>query len=146
MTKLTAAACELCKAAGGDLLWQDEHCRVVAAAEPGFPGFCRVILQSHVSEMTDLDPSVRQRLMQAVYAVESALRDLMHPDKINLASLGNMVPHLHWHVIPRFRGDSRFPDPIWAPARREGERRAQPALADLAARLRAELGPGVPRA
>jgi len=141
-----ATDCELCKPPGEDLLWQDEYCRVVAVADTRFPGFCRVILQSHVSEMTDLDPSVRQRVMHTVYAVESALRALMQPDKINLASLGNIVPHLHWHVIPRFRGDSHFPDPVWAPARREGAVAPSPSAIELAARLRRELGPGGPPA
>ena len=70
--------------------------------------------------MTDLDISLRNRLLEAVFAVEAALRELMRPDQINLASLGNVVPHLHWHVIPRFRDDSRFPDPVWAPPRRAG--------------------------
>lgn len=120
MNKLTVDGCELCNSTGGDLLWQDETCRIVAVREPDFPGFCRVVLQSHHSEMTDLDISLRNHLLEAVFAVESALRTLMRPDKINLASLGNLVPHLHWHVIPRFRDDSRFPDPVWAPARRDG--------------------------
>lgn len=37
----------------------------------------------------------------------------MHPDKINLAEFGNMVPHLHWHIIPRYTDDSHFPESIW---------------------------------
>lgn len=79
--------------------------------------------------------------MHVVFAVESALRDLLHPDKINLASLGNATPHLHWHVIPRFRGDPHFPDPIWgAPLREPGARRVdvaelQQALAERLSRL-----------
>jgi diadenosine tetraphosphate (Ap4A) HIT family hydrolase len=44
----------------------------------------------------------------------------MRPDKINLASLGNMTPHLHWHVIPRHAGDRHFPRPIWAEPLRAG--------------------------
>jgi diadenosine tetraphosphate (Ap4A) HIT family hydrolase len=64
--------------------------------------------------MTDLDPSNRRHLTNVVYAVEAALRALLAPDKINLATLGNMVPHLHWHVIPRWRDDSHFPAAIWA--------------------------------
>jgi diadenosine tetraphosphate (Ap4A) HIT family hydrolase len=51
--------------------------------------------------------------------VEAALREIMAPDKINLASLGNVVPHLHWHVIPRYRDDKHFPEPIWGQARRD---------------------------
>jgi diadenosine tetraphosphate (Ap4A) HIT family hydrolase len=57
--------------------------------------------------------------MAVVFATERgrAARGLQ-PDKINLASLGNMVPHLHWHVVPRWRDDSHFPAPIWAAAKR----------------------------
>jgi diadenosine tetraphosphate (Ap4A) HIT family hydrolase len=52
--------------------------------------------------------------MALVFAVESALRRTYAPAKINLASLGNLVPHLHWHVIPRFRDDPNFPAPVWS--------------------------------
>jgi len=64
--------------------------------------------------MTDLDTGSRRHLMNVVFAVETALRSLLAPDKINLAALGNMVPHVHWHVIPRWRDDSHFPAAIWA--------------------------------
>ena len=67
--------------------------------------------------MTSLSAHGRELLMKAVYVVEETQQAILSPDKINLASLGNMVPHLHWHVIPRWRGDRHFPDPIWAPAR-----------------------------
>ncbi len=101
-----------------DVLWQDDLCRVILVEDPDYPGFCRVILNHHVAEMTDLPPQLRIRLMEVVFAVETALRQVLRPDKINLASLGNMVPHLHWHVIPRFARDPHFPDAIWAPPRR----------------------------
>ena len=51
--------------------------------------------------------------------VERTLRDVLEPTKINLAALGNVVPHLHWHVIARFDWDSHFPAPVWAQALRE---------------------------
>jgi diadenosine tetraphosphate (Ap4A) HIT family hydrolase len=76
--------------------------------------------------MTDL--AERDRLMRVVFAGETALRQLYRPDKVNLASLGNVVPHLHWHVIARFVDDAHFPDPIWAPARRAAQPR--PAVTD----------------
>jgi diadenosine tetraphosphate (Ap4A) HIT family hydrolase len=121
MTVMTATTtCTLCHPENENLLWQDATLRVVRVADPDYPAFCRIILNRHVQEMTDLPPEERMRLMQAVFAVESALRDLLHPDKINLASLGNQVPHLHWHVIPRFRDDAHFPDAIWAARRRDG--------------------------
>lgn len=120
MNKLTIAPCELCDSAGGDTLWQDELCRVVLVEDRDYPGFCRVILNRHVSEMTDLDAATRQRLMRVVFATEQALRQLLLPAKINLASLGNMVAHLHWHVIPRFADDKHFPGSVWSAARRPG--------------------------
>jgi diadenosine tetraphosphate (Ap4A) HIT family hydrolase len=91
----------------------------VLAEEPGFPGFCRVILARHVRETTDLEPAERERLLSVVFAVEEAVRETMRPDKVNVASLGNVVPHLHWHVVPRFHDDSHFPSPVWCAARRE---------------------------
>lgn len=106
--------CELCRGAGGTLLWRDGFCRVVAADEPGLPGFLRVVLERHVREMTDLGEAERARLMAVVFAVEAHVRNSLEPDKMNLASLGNLTPHLHWHVIPRWRDDRHFPGPVWA--------------------------------
>lgn len=111
--------CELCDSPGGELIWQDGFCRVVRLNDAYYPGFCRVILNRHIKEMSDLDPHERERLMTVVFVVEQAVRDIMRPDKINLASLGNKTPHLHWHVIPRFTLDRHFPDPIWSASRRE---------------------------
>ncbi len=106
--------CELCDSDGGEVIWRDGQCRVVQVTEPGYPGFCRAIWNAHVAEMTDLNEAERAGFMRVVFTVEATLRELLQPDKVNLASLGNVTPHLHWHVIPRFRGDPHFPNPIWA--------------------------------
>lgn len=58
--------------------------------------------------------------MRVVFAAEGALRELMQPVKINLASLGNKVAHLHWHVIARFADDKHFPGSVWSEAQRDG--------------------------
>ena len=116
--------CELCENAGGEVLWEDDRCRAVWAYQADHPGFCRVIWEAHVKEMTDLSEDDRMHLMEVVFAVESVLREHLEPDKINLASLGNVVPHLHWHVIARFADDAHFPDAIWAAARRAAAPRA----------------------
>lgn len=129
--------CPLCDTPGGDLIWRDDFCRVVRVTDtPDHPGFCRVILNRHVAEMTDLLPAERSRLMMTVMKVEQVLRDLLQPDKINLAALGNVVPHLHWHVIPRFVDDPHFPNPIWGTRLRDTP---HPAPADLESRLREAL-------
>lgn len=117
---MQANDCPLCRAARQPALWRDEWCRVVSVTDADYPGFLRVIWQAHVREMTDLDPAGQQHLLRVVLAVERVLRAELVPDKINLASLGNQVPHLHWHVIPRFADDAHFPDPVWAGRQRAG--------------------------
>lgn len=105
--------CELCIASGESVLWSNDQCRVILVDDADYPGFCRVILNEHVREMTDLDIQNRSELMNTVFAVESAVREVMQPQKINLACLGNMTPHLHWHIIPRYLDDKHFPNPVW---------------------------------
>jgi diadenosine tetraphosphate (Ap4A) HIT family hydrolase len=117
---MQADDCPLCRDAAASVLWRDDNCRVVSAADADYPAFLRVIWQAHVREMTDLAPASQQHLLRVVLAVERVLRAELAPDKINLATLGNQVPHLHWHVIPRFADDAHFPDPVWAARRRAG--------------------------
>ena len=113
--------CVLCDTDGGTLVHRAAKWRVIRADEAAFPAFYRVVWTSHVAEFSDLLPSDRAVCMTIVATVEQVLRDQLQPTKINLAALGNMVPHLHWHVIARFADDTHFPDPVWAPARRPAD-------------------------
>ena len=128
----------MCNTLGGTLLWQDTFCRIVLAGEPDYPGFLRVIMNAHVKDMSDLSVGDQEKLMRAVFATEAALREVMQPDKINLASLGNVVPHLHWHVIPRFVDDPHFPNPVWGARLRDTPHATSPNLLE---RLRKALHP-----
>ena len=112
-------SCALCIAADEEVLLETEKLRVIVVHNEVTPAFCRVIWQEHVAEMTDLSLADRHELMEMVYRVEYAMREVLQPTKMNLASLGNVVPHLHWHVIARFQDDAHFPAPIWANAQRE---------------------------
>jgi diadenosine tetraphosphate (Ap4A) HIT family hydrolase len=116
----SAANCSLCRGEdGGTLVWRDDFCRVVLVDDADYPGFCRVILNAHQRELSDLLPAEQSRLLQVVVTIETTLRATLQPDKINLASLGNQVPHLHWHLIPRYVDDAHFPQPIWGTRQRE---------------------------
>ena len=129
--------CPLCKSNNEDILFSNTLYRIVSVNDPAWPGFCRVILNLHAAEMTDLSIENRSALMNAVFSVESALRTLMRPTKINLASLGNVVPHVHWHIIPRWADDTHFPDPIWAAAKRPANSvRQEPDRTTLVALIR----------
>lgn len=125
---MSDTTCELCRTDGGQILYRNQHLRIVLVDDPQYPGFCRVIWNDHIREMTDLALTDRQMLMEAVWACETAIRTIIVPDKINLASLGNLTPHLHWHVIPRFTDDPTFPSPIWATAIRRGLRSTDTSL------------------
>jgi len=118
----------LCTTLGGVLVFQGEKFRVIRAEEQGFPAFYRIVWTEHVAEFSDLDVSDRSLCMAAVNAVEQALRAHLQPTKINLAALGNRVPHLHWHVIARFDWDSHFPSPVWAQAQRPSDEAGQQAV------------------
>lgn len=110
-------ACDLCDGDGGEQIVRREKWRVVrvsGAEGAAYPGFCRVVWNEHVKELTDLSAADRHIFMEAVFTLETALRRALRPEKMNVASLGNLTPHLHWHVIPRFRDDPAFPKPVWA--------------------------------
>jgi len=131
--------CPLCEADAETLLWRDGSCRVIRVADADYAGYCRVIWHEHVAEMSDLAVAAQRHLLNVVLATETALRQLMRPDKINLASFGNVVPHLHWHVIARYRDDRHFPQPVWGTAQRPGAAHAGPANDTLTAAIGAAL-------
>jgi len=112
-------SCRLCKQVGGSLIWSGVDCRIVQVTDSDLPGFCRVIWHQHVAEMSGLDHAQRALLMRVVVGVEEVIASTMKPAKINLAALGNQVPHLHWHIIPRYEDDPYFPDSIWSEKRRD---------------------------
>ncbi|NOU25352.1 MAG: HIT family protein [Methylotenera sp.] len=118
------ASCPLCQPTPHVILWQDNFCRVVLINDVNYPAYCRVELLAHVKEMSDLPPQQRAQMMKVVFAVETAIREIFNPDKINLASLGNKTPHIHWHVIPRFENDMHFPNSHWGEAQRESHNKA----------------------
>jgi diadenosine tetraphosphate (Ap4A) HIT family hydrolase len=126
------AGCPLCDAAGGRLVVQGASWRLVHAAEPGFPAFYRLVWQEHVREFSQVARADRIACMDALVAIEDAMLRHLRPAKVNLASLGNAVPHLHWHVVARFDWDSHFPGAVWA----QPQRAADPGkLQELAGRL-----------
>lgn len=106
--------------------------------EPDHPVFYRVLWRAHVAEWSDLTQPERHLCADLLAKLELSIRQTLlglglAPRKINIASLGNLVPHLHWHVIARYDLDRQFPSPIWAAPKR-------PVDAAHLARLRDSLG------
>jgi diadenosine tetraphosphate (Ap4A) HIT family hydrolase len=77
------------------------------------PGYCVVIWRlGHVAEPTDLEPGLASRYWAEVLAAGAAVRELFSPVKMNYMTLGNTVPHLHTHVLPRYHDDAAPAGPI----------------------------------
>jgi diadenosine tetraphosphate (Ap4A) HIT family hydrolase len=114
--------CLLCLPSRYPLIWSNSDFRVVLINDHSYPGYCRVESIAHVKEMTDLSDSRRHEFMRIVFMVEEALRSHLVPEKINLATLGNITPHLHWHIIPRYKYDNHFPESIWSNPKRAIEK------------------------
>jgi len=149
---MESQGCPLCEGPGGAVVFQGDRFRVIRAAEAGFPAFYRLIWNAHVREFSELAPADRHLCIDAVACVEEALRQHLDPVKVNLATLGNAVPHLHWHIVARFEWDSHFPGAPWAAVQRQVAPEAQariegllPALEDdISARLAALPGNRTP--
>jgi diadenosine tetraphosphate (Ap4A) HIT family hydrolase len=136
---MSVSTCELCETAGGEVLHQAVQFRVVLVDDDNYPGFCRVIWQDHVKEVTDLPELDRMLLMDVLWQVEQVLREVMQPEKINLASFGNVVPHLHWHVIPRYTDDVHFPQPVWGQTQRAPQSASLQVRRERLGALRAQM-------
>lgn len=106
--------CFFCNYAGGRILFSSPLYRINLVEDNYYPGYIRIILNRHVVELTDLNTSENLSLYQAVINCEKIIRHLFNPDKVNVASLGNITPHIHWHIIPRYRNDRHFPNSIWS--------------------------------
>jgi diadenosine tetraphosphate (Ap4A) HIT family hydrolase len=69
----------------------------------------------HVTRLDELTSAEWQAYSADLHRVATAIMSVCRPDHLNVESLGNVVPHLHWHVIPRYKNDGRWGQPIWAP-------------------------------
>jgi diadenosine tetraphosphate (Ap4A) HIT family hydrolase len=90
------------------------HSYVILSRDQFFPGYTLLFTKSHVTELFHLERSIRAELTEEVATVAKAIYDVFRPNKINYELLGNMVPHMHWHLVPRFDSDPLWPRPIWA--------------------------------
>lgn len=91
-----------------------DHSYVILNRDQFFPGYTLLFTKEHVTELFHLDRAVRTGLMEEVSRVAAALYEVFQPAKINYELLGNMVPHIHWHLVPRFADEPLWPRPIWA--------------------------------
>jgi diadenosine tetraphosphate (Ap4A) HIT family hydrolase len=100
-----------------------------------FPGWTVVVLKRHATELFHLAPTERIQLMEEVSRAAKALAETFEAKKINYELLGNQLPHIHWHVIPRLASDPAPLEPVW----RVQHEPAQPPASELQERIQRVL-------
>ncbi|WP_404420080.1 HIT domain-containing protein [Marinospirillum sp.] len=88
-------------------------CQLRLINDSRYPWLLLVPAQADRVEITDLSAEDYQQLWSEVRQVSEGLQSLFQPDKLNVATLGNLVPQLHLHVIARFKTDATWPGPVW---------------------------------
>lgn len=88
-------------------------CQVRLHHNGAFPWILLIPRQENLSEIIDLSPPDQLVLMQEIAVSSEIMRDLFRPKKLNVASLGNIVPQLHVHIVARYETDEAWPGPVW---------------------------------
>jgi len=93
---------------------QLSSCTLYLARDQRYRGTCRAIYDGrHANRIDELTAAQWQQLAQDLWVAQRAIVRTLRCEHVNLASLGNEVPHLHWHLIPRYRDDGQWGRPIW---------------------------------
>jgi len=109
--------CPLCDIKNENIIYKDDFLRVILVDE--IPGFVRVIVNKHIKEFSELSDEEAIKLTIFIKKLEKGILEVLNPDKINIVSLGNMVPHLHIHIIPRYVNDPWWPGSTFCEKKRD---------------------------
>ncbi len=85
----------------------------------------KIFTKEPCKELCEATPETREEIFRVLDLIEREMIAFFRPEKINIASFGNYLPHLHFHIMARFRNDSFFPEPMWGTRQREGSYRLE---------------------
>lgn len=114
---MNVANCNICNlwSANEDLqIMEFANSLLMLNRDQFFPGYCLLFTRRHQTELFKMETALRQELTEEVSLIASVLAEVFNADKMNYELLGNMSPHIHWHLIPRHSSDPLWPQPIWA--------------------------------
>ncbi|MCD8339880.1 MAG: HIT family protein [Burkholderiales bacterium] len=129
---VTDKDCPLCNPKDEEVIFNNDLFRLVYVHDKDYPGYLRLIMNKHVKEMSELTPDETKQVIATLRKAEKVLIDVLDPTKVNWEQLGNIVQHLHWHLIPRFEDDPTFPNPIWSLPQRQTPEAVKQQRQDLA--------------
>ncbi len=99
------------------LIYENENIKI--EVERSEIPWLKIFTQSPYKEMSEVPGLVKSEIYETLDLLEKELLDYYQPEKINIASFGNYMPHVHWHIMARFKEDSYFPEPMWGKKQRE---------------------------
>jgi diadenosine tetraphosphate (Ap4A) HIT family hydrolase len=105
-----------------DLVWRFPHSVAFLGPWQYFQGYCILVARRHATELNHLAVEVRRAFFDELCLLALAIEEAFQPLKLNYELLGNQVPHLHWHIFPRYADDPSRLKPVWlALERAEGD-------------------------
>jgi diadenosine tetraphosphate (Ap4A) HIT family hydrolase len=111
------ADCVLCKKLSTvseiDVVWRFPHGVAVLGPWQYYHGYCMLIASCHATELNQLPDAVRRAHLDEMCLLAQAIEKCFRPHKLNYELLGNQVPHLHWHLFPRYKEDPDRLQPVW---------------------------------
>jgi diadenosine tetraphosphate (Ap4A) HIT family hydrolase len=104
---------DLEKLPNDNLVWQFPHSFVLLGPWQYYQGYCLLVCRQHATELSGLIDAVRRGYLDELCLLAKAIENAFGPLKLNYELLGNQVPHLHWHVFPRYPHDPLTLKPVW---------------------------------
>lgn len=98
-------------------IWQNKNIEI--KVETSSIPWLKIFTKHPYSEMSEVPKEIRSEIYEILNIVEKLMIEYYKPKKINIASFGNYLPHVHWHIMARFENDSHFPEPMWGQKQRE---------------------------
>jgi diadenosine tetraphosphate (Ap4A) HIT family hydrolase len=96
-----------------EVVWQFPQSVVLLGPWQFYHGYCLLVSRRHATELFHLDATQRHAYLDELTLLARAISDCFRPQKLNYELLGNQVPHLHWHLFPRYREDADALQPVW---------------------------------
>jgi diadenosine tetraphosphate (Ap4A) HIT family hydrolase len=116
---MTQADCPFCQKldrldqAAEEVVWTFPHSVAVLGPWQFYHGYCILIARRHATELSQLADAERRYFLDEMCLLARAIEEGFRPHKLNYELLGNQVPHLHWHLFPRYSQDSDALKPVW---------------------------------
>lgn len=101
------------------IIYENEDIKI--EVEPSEIPWLKIFTQTPYKEMSEVPGSIKFKIYDLLDIIEQEMLSYYKPKKINIASFGNYMPHVHWHIMARFEEDSFFPDPMWGTKQRESD-------------------------